>query len=304
MSFLKANAIRIAGFLVCAGFLFFLTIVAVFSNISGNIELGNTDKLAQTLKETMINRSYSMKISFRANVLDTGVAYFLADELSEKAFCNFNDPKAGDYLRFQYGGFSIIHNETRDFKGYIYEIEIIPDYYTDKEKEDKTDEAVNAFLEEAEKSGIKKASDFEKILYVHDFIKNNVSYDIVHKTHEGSGHLRSTAYGALVLHTATCQGYAVLAYRLLKELSVDNRVITGDAYSEDAWEHHAWNIVCVDGLYYNLDVTMDDTLDTYDYFLTADKDISKDHIRDEKYDDEDFRMEYPMTKESYVFDSN
>ena len=60
--------------------------------------------------------------------------------------------------------------------------------------------------------------------------------------------LKYTAYAAMINKTAVCQGYASLLYRLLLECGVDCRVVTG--YGNGG--RHAWNIVEVDGKYYNV----------------------------------------------------
>ncbi|MFR8181399.1 MAG: transglutaminase domain-containing protein [Dorea sp.] len=57
-----------------------------------------------------------------------------------------------------------------------------------------------------------------------------------------------TAYAALIDKTAVCQGYASLLYRMVLDAGVDARVISGDAGGP-----HAWNIVRLNGKYYNLD---------------------------------------------------
>ena len=72
-----------------------------------------------------------------------------------------------------------------------------------------------------------------------------------------------TAYGALIDRTCVCQGYAALLYRLLLELGVDNRVLTGTGNGGG----HAWNIVELDDVYYNVDPTWDAGRTEYDYFL-------------------------------------
>ena len=60
-----------------------------------------------------------------------------------------------------------------------------------------------------------------KIRKVHDYLVDTLSYDSVHKDNQSS-HGKTTAYAALKYHQVVCQGYAVLGYRLLKELGVEN----------------------------------------------------------------------------------
>ena len=136
------------------------------------------------------------------------------------------------------------------------------------------------------------ATDYEKIVGVYDWICENVTYDYEHLS-DPDYILMRTAYGALINKSAVCQGYAVLLYRLLLELGIDNRVITG--YGNGGY--HAWNIVELDGFYYNGDATWDATWHQagwdYQYFLRSDEEFG-DHIRDEEYLTAEFNRKYPM----------
>jgi transglutaminase/protease-like cytokinesis protein 3 len=71
---------------------------------------------------------------------------------------------------------------------------------------------------------------------------------------------------------ASCQGYAVAVFRLLKELGVECSVVTGTGIDEQGNEEfHAWNRVVIDGEVYNLDATWDAGKEEYDYFLVEDE---------------------------------
>ena len=91
-----------------------------------------------------------------------------------------------------------------------------------------------------------------------------------------------------------CQGYATLFYRLALEAGLDARVIAGVA----GGGNHAWNIVKINGSYYNLDSTWDAGRDPYDYFLKNMDDFS-DHDRNADYTASDFVTAYPMSATSY-----
>ena len=68
---------------------------------------------------------------------------------------------------------------------------------------------------------------------------------------ESKDYLQHTAYGALVNKEAVCEGYAK-AYKLL----MDAMGIPCDVVIN---EEHAWNVVCLEGKWYLVDVTNDDT---------------------------------------------
>lgn len=144
------------------------------------------------------------------------------------------------------------------------------------------------------KWNIEKLGDYDKIKKIHDFIVENASYDTDMKNY--------SAYDNLFEKTSTCQGYMSLAYKMLTEAGIPCRVITGTGNGEA----HGWNIVYLDGKWYNFDSTWDDPLTwngedilTYDFFLKADKDFPG-HVRDEEFQTEEFYKDYVMSQKSYV----
>ena len=136
-------------------------------------------------------------------------------------------------------------------------------------------------------------TDYQKVKAIYDYICSNVTYDHDNLNDE-SYSLKYTAYAALINKTAVCQGYASLFYRLALDAGVDTRVISGEAGGP-----HAWNIVKLNGKYYNLDSTWDAGRSTYAYFLKNTNDFD-DHVRDNDYQSNEFIEEYPMWDESYT----
>lgn len=120
-------------------------------------------------------------------------------------------------------------------------------------------------------------SEFEKVKAVNDYIvlQSDYSYDTITTPH--------SVYTLLNEGKGVCQAYALLAYRLLQEVGMEVRYVTGWA-----GELHAWNLVKVDGEWYHLDTTWNDPIFidsavdrtdyiSYKYFLISDREIGKDH---------------------------
>lgn len=100
-------------------------------------------------------------------------------------------------------------------------------------------------------SGLPEGSDYEKELYIHDYIINNCTYE-----QTGNG---NNAYGALWEAEAVCTGYARAMQLLLCNIGIPTTVISGDACDDDGnWEAHMWNYILLDGEYYFVDPTWDD----------------------------------------------
>lgn len=142
-------------------------------------------------------------------------------------------------------------------------------------KKQEFENAVNKAL-----SGIKSNfSDYEKELYIHDYICKVCVYE---KDADGSKY--SSAYDVFVSQKAVCEGYAKAAKLLLDRLSVSNYLIIGDSKDENGETvGHMWNIVNLDGNNYHLDITWDDTDSdnpgfNHVYFNVDDEMIQKTHF--------------------------
>lgn len=112
-------------------------------------------------------------------------------------------------------------------------------------------------------------SETEKALLLHDRLAVCVAYDTEHLYQNNIPHDSHSAYGAMVLGTAVCQGYSAAYLYLLREAGVEAEVCTSDAI------RHQWNIVYIGGVPYHVDVTWDDPIEdltgrvTHDNFLLS-----------------------------------
>lgn len=112
--------------------------------------------------------------------------------------------------------------------------------------------------------------DYQKEKAVHDYIVQNVDYDTTLS--------ENTAYAALAKENTVCQGYALLAYKMLNRAGIETRIIEGTTEAP-----HLWNLVQLDGRWYHLDCTWDDPVPSrdgyisYKYFNLTDEQIRADH---------------------------
>ena len=118
----------------------------------------------------------------------------------------------------------------------------------------------------AQARGLGSQAEMEK--YVHDALMGLVEYDV-------AAPMNQSAYSALVGGRSVCAGYARAFQYIMQELGVPCYYCTGYA-----GEDHAWNIVKIDGVYQNVDVTWDDTEEpTYNYFNKTDRELAATHRR-------------------------
>lgn len=128
---------------------------------------------------------------------------------------------------------------------------------------------LNAVADEAMARLDEDMTDLEKALVLHDFVAERCAYDWQTATTGKRPHDRvGDAYGALVEGNAVCQGYTMAYKLLLNRVGIVSTTATG--------VNHIWNVLCLDGEWYHVDVTWDDpTPDRpgrarYDYFLIPD----------------------------------
>lgn len=153
----------------------------------------------------------------------------------------------------------------------------VPEYLFEKEKVKEHQKAMKARVEKL----VRPAKDFtewEKEKYVHDFICENVQYDKLKKAYSHE------IIGPLGQGVGVCEGIAKAVKVLLDALGVWCVIaICGNNPDKGIKYRHTWNIVRINGEYYHLDVTFDNTLGKdvkelrYDYFNLDDQQIFRDH---------------------------
>ena len=121
-------------------------------------------------------------------------------------------------------------------------------------------------------------SQYDKALYLHDYLAQRVSY--AYGTTDNM-----TAYGALINGSAGCVGYAKAYQYLLQQAGITAWMVMGTATSSNGTENHAWNVANLDGGWYYIDVTWDDTSSgiSHKYFGLSLTEISADHTLDSPY---------------------
>lgn len=159
-------------------------------------------------------------------------------------------------------------NITFSYNKLSAKIHVKQSYLTNAEQEQLVDEQVKTII-----SGWQRLSDFAKVRAVNDYIVRHTVYTKQSTTSEYS------AYSVLVEGKGVCQGYALLALKMLRELNVETKYIVG--YVGDVG--HAWNLVELDGQWYHLDATWNDPVPdrgqavSYKYLLVDDTTIARDH---------------------------
>ena len=93
----------------------------------------------------------------------------------------------------------------------------------------------------------------EKVVQVHNYLALTCAYDYENYQTDTIPRSSYTAYGALVSRRAVCQGYSLAFELLMQQLGIPCAIVESDPMN------HAWNAVQLDGTWYHVDVTWDDS---------------------------------------------
>ncbi len=111
-------------------------------------------------------------------------------------------------------------------------------------------------------------TDFERERYVHNVLVAFASYD-------ENAIMSQSAYSALILGKTVCAGYARAFQYVMNRLGITTYYCVGTSGGD-----HAWNLVCLEDGWYNVDLTWDDVSGAeLGFFNGTDADFSRTHAR-------------------------
>lgn len=116
------------------------------------------------------------------------------------------------------------------------------------------------------------SDDYSITLAVHDALCEKITYD--NSFSDNSYNI----YGALVENKATCEGYSRAYQYLLSLYQIQSVLVSGQSNGDG----HMWNKVCINGSWYNTDVTFDDADNIVNHFFLnrTDAEFSPNHTQD------------------------
>jgi len=140
-------------------------------------------------------------------------------------------------------------------------------------------------------AGVPDGSEFDKILYLHDYFVQNYTYDHTLTIRD--------AYTFFTQKTGVCQAYMLALIAAAERVGIESLPVTSEVMA------HAWNLVRIDGAWYHIDVTWDDSMTlpshvSYTYFLRSDRGmINADAAREESARHRDWSAEQAAADERY-----
>ena len=270
----------------------------------GDAAFSDLDEAAASLRAAMVQRTTErISVPVYMDTYDSDQANNILAYIFNMAFVHTGVGNEGDYLLWHWATYQIGLGYS---SGVLYCYYTFT-YYTDAQQEAYMNEQVPAVMESLALEG---KTDYGKFFAIYEYITHNITYDYAN-LNDDSYTLKYSAYAALANGTAVCQGYANLLYRMLLSCGIDCRLIAGIGGSGDNSGPHAWNIVRLGNLYYNVDSTWDaggvdyyingeydHTEYPYDYMLKCNANFPG-HLRNEEYETEEFNTVYPMADRDF-----
>lgn len=187
-------------------------------------------------------------------------------ELSDVFFClRLDHPEI-----FYVSGFTFRFFQESEY------VRFCPEYMFEKKKIKEHQKALESRVSRLLRQALGQGPE-EKERFVHDFICENVTYDKLKKQYSHE------IIGPLQQGVGVCEGIAKTVKLLLDRLGVECIIAVSQAAPERGVRYrHAWNILRLDGSWYHLDATFDNSLGRYgarryDYFNLDDRQIFRDH---------------------------
>lgn len=251
-----------------------LAAIAIFATVPGFVYAGDDTAsspvdLAEKVKSAMLLRNPTYTIQYTGDAtIKNNIKSLFSDIFSSDDYLHYSTKTYGVTIYGITGNLSIKFNFS---------------YWESKEQSDFVESKVTEVLNEIITP---EMNDYQKERAIHDWIITNVAYDISLGQH--------SAYAALVSpYKTVCQGYSLLAYKMLNEAGIETRIIEGKA----GGQNHSWVLVNLDGVYYHLDPTWNDPIPDvkgrikYDYYNLTDEEIKINHS---------WTKPYPKAETSFV----
>ncbi|MDE6214060.1 MAG: InlB B-repeat-containing protein [Lachnospiraceae bacterium] len=202
-------------------------------------EKGNLSAFSVSAQSDEVEEYLYQQMLKRNTEIDVSIYEIPVDDLGDLISGVLNEHPD---LYFVQKSYSISYDETS-----LYLISIFLTY-----DDTLNDTAVQSGISTALATVDESMSDLEKAIVLHDYLVVNCEYD---KENLDAGTVPAeshTIYGVFAKRTAVCDGYALAYKYLLSRVGIDCYMVTSDSIN------HAWNMIVLDGQYYQVDVTWDD----------------------------------------------
>lgn len=227
-----------------------ITVSIISMNFEKNVFADSSDYSVQEIEDSILNHLEDWDTSF-------DIDYYNKDALDLVREASRKD----DYLNMSITRLEYIGNRERSTINVAYRTTAEEEKQIDNELES----VINIII-------TPDMNDADKVKAINKYLVDRYEYDYTLAS--------NNAYKALTIGKSTCQGYAMTAYKMFKLAGVENRIIKGTLNGVA----HGWNLVKVNGNWYHIDVTNNDSTNDINRFL----------LKSDSY----------LAKEGFAWDSN
>ena len=127
----------------------------------------------------------------------------------------------------------------------------------------------------------------EQIEFVNSYLVENTEYSFCNDALTGEAlpeaAFINTSYGSIVNHKAVCGGYAKGFKAVLDRLEIPCVLVQGYslASGSSTYQPHMWNAVKLEGMWYAVDVTWNDTTGKNNWLLVGEQVMDEQHVSDQ-----------------------
>lgn len=199
--------------------------------------------------------------------------YFWLSHSFAFTYNSMNDTVSSIYLLYTDGTSVDCLKQTG---GNNLQVSIMADRYKIAQRQKEVNAAIESIISEIDANW----SDYRKEKYIHDYVAANMVYDFdaAEDPYISENILKPAfdIYSALINKSGVCEAYSKMFQVLCYAVGINANQVTGVG--------HMWNVVLIDGEWYQVDVTWDDS-DTsgsmhsgirYNYFNLSSNQIAKD----------------------------
>lgn len=230
--------------------------------LSYNNNYCNTmEQLEELAKDNILNKNTNFLIHYTGNLSDLSGPPKLPYKVMDYVTAYDN-----------YAGYCVITcNTTIHGSDNNLDINFDVTYLLSQDEESWVDNKVDSILQNIIKNSMTQD---QKEKAIHDYIISNVAYDETAK--------KNSPYNALHDGSTMCEGYALLACKMLNKAGIKNLLVVGKV-DNSSINNHIWNLVNLNEKWYHLDCTWDDPIPDipnrvcYNYYNLTDDELAKDH---------------------------
>ena len=212
---------------------------------------------------TALQALYETLIACSLDLVDISASHISTKDFEAALEYLHTAPWAAHYLTIDY---STRGEETTSFQvSYRIDDAALSTYQAD------LDAAITSLVAQIDPA----ASEYDKALYVYDWLQNNVAYD--HDVVEPYilDTMSRTPLGALAFGKAVCTGYSSAFALVMERLGIPCEVVDSQEML------HTWNMTCIGGTWYYSDATWDDMDEDIGaqrfYFMVSEQTLARDH---------------------------